>query len=77
MGLLTVNNLALYEPLLGRLLGWGHIEIETGNDYDGDRLEHIPDPHGFYQVWKTLLDHGYRRDARASLVDPYGEGDSW
>lgn len=69
-----VNNLVLYEPLLGRVLGWGHIDIETGNDYDGDRLEYVPDPRTFHQIWKTLLDTGYTgqvRDARLLDVGPY------
>jgi hypothetical protein len=56
-----VNDLALYEPLLGRLLGWGDIDIETGNDYQGDRLEHVPNPKAFYEVWQTVLDHRYER----------------
>ncbi len=59
-----VNNLVVNEPLLGRILNWGHIDIETGNDYNGDRLEYIPDPQGFHQIWKTLLDNGYGTPAR-------------
>jgi hypothetical protein len=54
-----VNDLVLYEPLLGRILGWGHIDIETGNDYTGDHLEYVPDPRGFQMVWKELLDNVY------------------
>ncbi len=54
-----VNDLVVYEPLLGRILGWGDIDIETGNDYTGDRLEYVPGPRGFYHIWKTLLDNGY------------------
>lgn len=68
-----VNNLELYEPLLGRLLGWGDIDIETGNDYDGDRLEHMPDPRGFYQMWQTLLDLGHGRGWGASGTGSYAE----
>lgn len=63
-----VNNLELYEPLAGRLFGWGDIEIETGNDYEGDRLEHVPDPRGFYQMWKLMLDLGFVRSGVASGV---------
>ena len=57
--LVMVNNLVLYEPLLGRILGWGHVDIETGNDYQGDRLEYMPNPRDFYTTWATLLDIGY------------------
>jgi hypothetical protein len=68
-----VNNLELHEPVLGRLLGWGDIGIETGNDYDGDRLEHMPDPRGFYQMWKSLLDLGHGRGWSASGTGSYAE----
>ncbi len=54
-----VNDLVVNEPLLGRVLGWGDIDIETGNDYTGDRLEYLPDPRGFQDIWKTLIDNGY------------------
>lgn len=50
-----VNDLVLDEPLLGRILGWGNIDIETGNDYRGDRLEYMPNPQLFQQVWKSWL----------------------
>lgn len=56
--LLMVNDLVLYEPMLGRILGWGHLDIEMGNDYQGDRLEYIPNPRVFYAALTTLLDHG-------------------
>jgi hypothetical protein len=69
-----INDLALREPLLGRLLGWGDIEIETGNDYKDDRLERIPDPQGFYQLWKTLLDHNFAESENASGADAYQRG---
>ncbi|MBF6612171.1 MAG: PH domain-containing protein [Chloroflexi bacterium] len=82
-----VNNLVLYEPLLGRILGWGHIDIETGNDFDGDRLEYIPDPQGFHEIWKSLLENGYGDYGRHGrtigsfpvdpyLVDPYLDADT-
>ena len=54
--LIMVNDLVLYEPLLGRILGWGGIDIETGNEYQGDRLEYVPSPRQFYATWATLLD---------------------
>jgi hypothetical protein len=54
-----VNDLVVYEPLLGRVLGWGDLDIETGNDYTGDRLEYLPNPRGFQDIWKTLIDNGY------------------
>jgi hypothetical protein len=69
-----VNNLVLYEPLLGRILGWGNVDIETGNDYEGDRLEYLPNPRAFETIWKTLLDHGYgghRRGTGRFILDPY------
>lgn len=54
--IVMVNDLVLYEPLLGRILGWGDIDIETGNEYQGDRLEYVPGPREFYATWATLLD---------------------
>jgi hypothetical protein len=57
--LTMVNDLVLFEPLLGRILGWGHVDIETGNDYQGDRLEYVPNPQVFYAAWTALLDNGY------------------
>lgn len=65
--LAMVNDLVLYEPLLGRFLGWGHVDIETGNDYRGDRLEYVPNPRAFYAAWTTLLDNGYAGGPRGSL----------
>lgn len=64
--LIMVNNLVLYEPLLGRILGWGHVDIETGNDYQGDRLEHMPNPRDFNTTWATLLEIGYIDRGRAT-----------
>lgn len=57
--LLMVNDLVVHEPLLGRVLGWGHIDIETGNDYAGDRLEFVPHPRGFQEIWRSLFEKGY------------------
>jgi hypothetical protein len=57
--LAMVNDLVLYEPLLGRILGWGHVDIQTGNDFQGDRLEYVPNPRAFYAAWTALLDNGY------------------
>jgi hypothetical protein len=57
--LAMVNDLVLQEPLLGRILGWGHVDIETGNDYQGDRLDYMPNPRHFYEVWSNLLGGGY------------------
>jgi hypothetical protein len=57
--LVMVNDLVVHEPLAGRLLGWGHVDIETGNEYRGDRLEFMPDPKTFYEIWATLLAAGY------------------
>ena len=54
--LVMVNDLVLHEPLLGRILGWGDIDLETGNEYQGDRLEYVPNPRHFYATWATLLD---------------------
>lgn len=68
-----VNNLVLYEPLLGRILGWGDIDIETGNDYGRDRLKYMPNPRAFDTVWKTLLNNGYaghRRSTGHFIADP-------
>lgn len=62
-----VNDLEIDEPLLGRLLGWGNVDIETGNDYLGDRLEYVPDPRRFYRMWKMLIDTGLAR--RSALID--------
>lgn len=53
-----VNDLVVYEPPLGRMLGWGHVDIETGNDYTGDRLDYLPDPRRFQDTWRALLVHG-------------------
>ena len=50
-----VNDLVLDEPLLGRVLGWGNINIETGNDYQGDRLDYMPNPQLFQQIWRNWL----------------------
>jgi hypothetical protein len=57
--LAMVNDLVLYEPLLGRILGWGLVDIETGNDYHGDRLEYVPNPGAFYAAWTALLENGF------------------
>lgn len=74
-----VNDLVLYEPLLGRLLGWGDIDIATGNDYEGDRLEYTPNTRDFYQVWKTLIDQGYggRWSTSVASSDPESGRDTW
>jgi hypothetical protein len=53
--LAMVNDLVVHEPLLGRILGWGHIDIEAGNDYQGDRLDYVPNPRRFYEIWTTWL----------------------
>jgi hypothetical protein len=57
--LAMVNDLVLFEPLLGRILGWGHVDIETGNDYQGDRLEYVPNPQAFYAAWTALLENSF------------------
>ena len=67
-----VNDLVLSEPLLGRMLGWGNLEIETGNDYQGDRLDFVPNPRYFQHAVDYILRSGYsgpRRMLSSSLLD--------
>jgi uncharacterized membrane protein YdbT with pleckstrin-like domain len=49
-----INDLTLYQSALGRLLGYGDIEIITGSDVGMNRLEKIADPVGFK---RTMLDN--------------------
>ena len=69
--IVMVNDLVLYEPLLGRILGWGDIDIETGNEYQGDRLEYVPGPREFYATWATLLDAETRGHTYGSQSGTY------
>ena len=49
-----INDLVLVEPLWGRLLGYGDIQVKTGNDYSGQVFAFVPDPRGFYAVTRSL-----------------------
>jgi hypothetical protein len=56
---MVINNMVLDEPLLGRIFSWGHLGLETGNDYDGDNLMFVPNPRRFYATYQKLRKLGF------------------
>ena len=56
-----INNLEIKKPLAGSLFGWGHIDIQTGNDYKGDNMPYMPDPDDFVKAYRLLESEGYGR----------------
>jgi uncharacterized membrane protein YdbT with pleckstrin-like domain len=64
-----INDLVLYQSALGRLLGYGDIEIITGSDVGMNKLEKITDPLGFKKV---MLDNKEDFDTLARRGLPTG-----
>ena len=73
----VINNLVLDEPLLGRLFGWGHLGIETGNDYDGDNLVFVPKPRGFHSAYQKFRKLYFGRSDLGDLSRGAGAQAPW
>jgi len=69
-----VNDIVLRQSLVGRMLGYGDVEIITGSDMGVDRLQRIRRPLQFQRV---LLDNKEDFDTLVRLADgaSMGKGD--
>jgi len=55
-----INDLSLREPLIGRLLGWGHLQVMTANEESGityHYIKHAVDFKKMVTTWKEHVEH--------------------
>jgi hypothetical protein len=76
-----INDILMEQPSLGRMLGFGEIEIISGSESGIDVFRHIADPIGFknemFDQKEALanLDIFEERAGRVLCADPPGAGD--
>lgn len=65
-----LTDMTLLEPIVGRVLGYGTIVVESaGQDQALSDVHHIPDPITFYQVLANVVFKGRQVDSLVSVPD--------
>lgn len=55
-----INDLQLSEPLIGRILGWGHLQVLTANEESGVTYHYIKHPVAFKKAVTSWKEHAER-----------------